>query len=448
MAWPRRAPDRRGRSARRPGAAAEGVLRRARPAAAQRHRQRRQLLAHAGPAHAPDDQRLARRADRARRLRARRGPGGRGAARAQRVPGRGRQHVRRAGARGACPSGSWTTSRAATRSAARATATCSCRPVSPTSCAPPSSSAAASGARSTSPAARQAGRSSSVTPTRSPPSPARSPEGIRASLRFDAARRGTGVEAPGLVVLGPRDEVELITPPARELLAAHAPRPIRLRRRCGGHARARARVVRTRRAPRPVRAANVVTVPGSDGWITLHASLPGPPRRRPRRRRPRARRRRRSATVRLEAFGATAREREVATLLARGLSRAEMAEALVLSPHTVEDHVKSLYEKLGVASRQELVARVFLDEYLPEVARQTPLDVARALRPRIARPERRSVARNGGGFAVLDSPAIRRPQADRARRLCRVRGGRPALLRGALERGLPLLRPSGPGAGP
>jgi hypothetical protein len=34
------------------------------------------------------------------------------------------------------------------------------------------------------------------------------------------------------------------------------------------------------------------------------------------------------------------------------------------------DHVKSLYEKLGLASRQELVARVFLDEYLPEVARQ------------------------------------------------------------------------------
>ena len=32
-----------------------------------------------------------------------------------------------------------------------------------------------------------------------------------------------------------------------------------------------------------------------------------------------------------------------------------------------------LYEKLGVASRQELVARLFLDEYLPEVARQTPL---------------------------------------------------------------------------
>jgi len=62
-----------------------------------------------------------------------------------------------------------------------------------------------------------------------------------------------------------------------------------------------------------------------------------------------------------------------AARLARGLSRAEMAETLVISPHTVEDHAKSLYEKLGVASRQALVARVFLDEYLPEVVRQTPL---------------------------------------------------------------------------
>jgi DNA-binding CsgD family transcriptional regulator len=117
----------------------------------------------------------------------------------------------------------------------------------------------------------------------------------------------------------------------------------------------------------------VVTVPGRDGWVTLHASLPGP-----------AIDGRvavvlertggaRSATLRLETFGATPREREVATLIARGLSRAELAEALVLSPHTVEDHVKSLYEKVGVASRQELVARVFLDEYLPEVAQQTPL---------------------------------------------------------------------------
>jgi DNA-binding CsgD family transcriptional regulator len=197
--------------------------------------------------------------------------------------------------------------------------------------------------------------------------------GIRASLRFDAARRINGVEAPGLVVLGPGDEVELITPPARELLAAMRPDTTEH----AGDAMATpvlALASFVRGAPEAARSgSNVVTVPGSDGWITLHASLPGAP----------GDRRvavvlerasgARSATVRLEAFGATAREREIATLLACGLSRAEMAEALVLSPHTVDDHVKSLYDKLGVASRQELVARVFLDEYLPEVVRRTPL---------------------------------------------------------------------------
>jgi DNA-binding CsgD family transcriptional regulator len=197
--------------------------------------------------------------------------------------------------------------------------------------------------------------------------------GIRASLRFDAARRVSGFDAPGLLVLGPDDDVELVTPPARELLAAIGAR---------GAAYAEDEVPASvlslasfvRYTPEAAQGgSNVVTVPGDDGWVTLHASLAGP-----------AGDRRvaivierasaaRSATVRLEAFGATVREREVATLLARGLSRAEMAEALVVSPHTVEDHVKSLYDKVGVASRQELVARVFLDEYLPEVVRQTPL---------------------------------------------------------------------------
>lgn len=88
--------------------------------------------------------------------------------------------------------------------------------------------------------------------------------------------------------------------------------------------------------------------------------------------------------MRLEASGVTVREREVATLLARGLPNAEIAEKLVLSHYTVQDHVKSLYDKVGVTSRQELVARVFLDEYLPEVVRQTPL----TSRGRVDREER------------------------------------------------------------
>jgi hypothetical protein len=40
--------------------------------------------------------------------------------------------------------------------------------------------------------------------------------------------------------------------------------------------------------------------------------------------------------------------------------------------------VKKLYEKTGVSSRQELVARVFLDDYLPRIVRRAPLTSAGA----------------------------------------------------------------------
>ena len=215
------------------------------------------------------------------------------------------------------------------------------------------------------PAARRR-RARRRSPGRSPAASARRCASMRPAASRASRRRGWSCSARS-------DEVELITPPARELLASLQPAESGYTdETIATPVLALASFVRA--APDGGQGGgNVVTVPGSDGWVTLHASLPGPPgdgrvavvlERATRRA---------SATVRLEAFGATAREREVATLLARGLSRAEIAEALVVSPHTVEDHVKNLYEKVGVASRQELVARVFLDEYLPEVVRQTPL---------------------------------------------------------------------------
>ena len=194
-------------------------------------------------------------------------------------------------------------------------------------------------------------------------------DGIRTSLRFDAAREVGDGAAPGFVVLTAANEIELITPPARELLAAMAsggrdpvemvPSPIL----------ALANFIRGQPGP----TVDAVAVPTSSGWITLHASLPeGRADGRvavvlERAMSPQA------TAVRLEADGVTPREREVATLLAQGLTYPEIAETLVLSPYTVQDHIKNLFEKTGVSSRQELVARVFLDEYLPRVAQRTPL---------------------------------------------------------------------------
>jgi DNA-binding NarL/FixJ family response regulator len=50
----------------------------------------------------------------------------------------------------------------------------------------------------------------------------------------------------------------------------------------------------------------------------------------------------------------TKREREVATLAARGLTSREIAETIVVSTRTVENHLQRAYEKLGVRGRAEL----------------------------------------------------------------------------------------------
>src|SRR5207237_7917798 len=47
----------------------------------------------------------------------------------------------------------------------------------------------------------------------------------------------------------------------------------------------------------------------------------------------------------------TPREREVAMLVARGLTSAEIAQRLVLSIRTVENHLQRAYAELGFASR-------------------------------------------------------------------------------------------------
>jgi DNA-binding NarL/FixJ family response regulator len=50
----------------------------------------------------------------------------------------------------------------------------------------------------------------------------------------------------------------------------------------------------------------------------------------------------------------TAREREIAELVASGRTNREIAEQLVLSTRTIEAHLRSIYAKLAVRSRVEL----------------------------------------------------------------------------------------------
>ena len=58
-----------------------------------------------------------------------------------------------------------------------------------------------------------------------------------------------------------------------------------------------------------------------------------------------------------DAFGGlTEREREVATLVARGLSNRDIGEALVVGERTVETHVSNILTKLALTSRAQIAA--------------------------------------------------------------------------------------------
>ena len=64
---------------------------------------------------------------------------------------------------------------------------------------------------------------------------------------------------------------------------------------------------------------------------------------------------RRSAAIGVDAL--SRREREVAVLTCRGATATEIASHLYLSKRTVESHLVSIYAKLGVASKTELIVR-------------------------------------------------------------------------------------------
>jgi DNA-binding CsgD family transcriptional regulator len=66
------------------------------------------------------------------------------------------------------------------------------------------------------------------------------------------------------------------------------------------------------------------------------------------------------------ALGLSPRERDVCGLAAQGRTTRQMAQALGISPFTVQDHLKAVFAKTGVQTRAELVAMLYLQHYEPQ----------------------------------------------------------------------------------
>lgn len=74
-------------------------------------------------------------------------------------------------------------------------------------------------------------------------------------------------------------------------------------------------------------------------------------------------------------WGLTPRETEIVEHLALGRTNGAIADTLFVGEHTVEWHLRSVYEKLGVQSRQEVMAALFRSSLLPTIE-QTTLSAA------------------------------------------------------------------------
>jgi DNA-binding CsgD family transcriptional regulator len=185
-----------------------------------------------------------------------------------------------------------------------------------------------------------------------------------------ASQEALVAAAPGVVVLHPDLTVAAITDEAERWMAHIAdyrPDPGRLPTALYAVA-ARLRSIDRGSAP-PDAAPTVRVRTTTGGWLLIHASHlhgsvgdiaviiePAHPSN--------------VAPLLLSSRGLTPRERDVALLVLRGASTRAIAAELHLSAYTVKDHLKAIFDKLGVRSRRDLVAHVLLDQ---QIAKMTAL---------------------------------------------------------------------------
>jgi len=75
----------------------------------------------------------------------------------------------------------------------------------------------------------------------------------------------------------------------------------------------------------------------------------------------------------LAAYALTPRESQITQLVLVGKATNLIAVELAISPLTVQQHLKGVFEKIGVHSKRELAGRIFAQHFWPRLATNAPL---------------------------------------------------------------------------
>jgi DNA-binding CsgD family transcriptional regulator len=193
-------------------------------------------------------------------------------------------------------------------------------------------------------------------------------EGTRRGLLIGEASEPEGPESPGLLVLDDRRQVESLTPGVERWLDRLPGGGWNTRGRLPPAVLAvAARALRTAEPGHPGEVAMARVLSTEGRWVVLHGATmvsdgsrrvaviiePAHPAR--------------ISPLLMSAYGLTEREQEIARHVLRGSSTLEIADALFISTHTVQQHLKSIFEKTGVRSRRDLVSKVFFAHYEPRL---------------------------------------------------------------------------------
>ncbi len=188
--------------------------------------------------------------------------------------------------------------------------------------------------------------------------------GLRNALLLERKTSGPGHETPGVVTLSDDLDIVHTTPNAEVWLEEMADWPAgAVPAQAVTSVAARLLVQERGETPGPLLASPRVRIRTRAGrWLTLHALRLSSAERggqiavviepaRPEE----------MAPLLLSAYALTERERGIAQYVLRGMSNKAIAGALSVSPLTVQQHLKAIFEKIGVHSRGELTGRVLVE---------------------------------------------------------------------------------------